>query len=129
MLQYIPSKAAKFGVKIWVLAESVSGYVHNIKCYLGKKKISPVTQLQHGTDVVLDLLRRSNLLIKGYHIICDSFFCSLDLAKRLLNLNTYITGTLRANTQMPLTIKNANIDVNETVYVRQGNILATAYKG
>lgn len=128
MLQYIPSKAAKFGVKFWVLAESASGYVHNIKCYLGKK-FSPVTQLQQGTDVVLDLMRRSNLLNKGYHIICDSFFCSLDLAKRLLNLNTYITGTLRANRQMPLTIKNANIDVNETVYVRQGNILATAYKG
>ena len=66
MLQYIPSKAAKFGVKFWVLAESASGYVHNIKCYLGKK-FSPVTQLQQGTDVVL--VWRSNLLNKGYHII------------------------------------------------------------
>lgn len=25
LLQYIPSKAAKFGVKFWVLAESTSG--------------------------------------------------------------------------------------------------------
>ena len=36
--------------------------------------------------------------------LCDSLFLSLDLAKKLLNLDTYITGTLRANRQMPLTI-------------------------
>jgi hypothetical protein len=28
MRQYIPSKAAKFGIKFWMLCESATGYMH-----------------------------------------------------------------------------------------------------
>lgn len=75
MLQYIPSKAAKFGVKFWVLAESTTGYVAHLKCYLGKK-FTPTSNLLQGTEVVLRLLKNCNLLQKGYHVVSDSFFCS-----------------------------------------------------
>lgn len=72
MLQYIPSKAAKFGVKFWVLAESTTGYVAHLKCYLGKK-FTPTSNLLQGTEVVLRLLKICNLLQKGYHVVSDSF--------------------------------------------------------
>lgn len=128
MLQYIPSKAAKFGVKFWVLAESTTGYVAHLKCYLGKK-FTPTSNLLQGTEVVLRLLKNCNLLQKGYHVVSDSFFCSFDLARKLIDLNTYLTGTLRSNRKMPLTIRNAHVGPGESVYVRQGEILAAAYKG
>ncbi|XP_069104900.1 piggyBac transposable element-derived protein 4-like [Argopecten irradians] len=128
MLQYIPTKSHKFGVKFWVLAESCSGYVVDMCCYLGKVfQPSPVGENQ-GTRVVLDLLHRSNLLEKGYHVVCDSFFCCVDLAKRLLEQGTYLTGTLRSNRKMPVLIKDAPVGPGETVYMRQGNVLTAAYK-
>lgn len=62
MLQYIPLKHSKFVVKVWVLAESTTGYIVRISCYLGKK-FKPVTSgVCQGTSVVLDLLRESELL-------------------------------------------------------------------
>ena len=36
MIQYIPTKAAKYGVKFWILAESKSGYILHMDCYLGR---------------------------------------------------------------------------------------------
>ena len=128
MLQYIPTKSHKFGVKFWVLAESCSGYVIDMCCYLGKVfQPTPPGQNQ-GTAVVFDLLERSDLLDKGYHVVCDSFFCCVDLAKKLLERGTYLTGTLRSNRKMPSAIKDALIGPGESVFMRQGEILSAAYK-
>lgn len=73
MLQYIPSKHSKFGVKFWVLAESATGYIVRMSCYLGKK-FQPVTSgVCQETSVVLDLLRESELLGRGYHVFAIIF--------------------------------------------------------
>ncbi|CAG2230314.1 unnamed protein product [Mytilus edulis] len=37
MLQYIPSKRSRFGVKFWMLVESVTGYVLQMDVYHGKR--------------------------------------------------------------------------------------------
>ena len=34
--QYLPDKKAKYGIKVFELAESSSGYVSNFKIYTGK---------------------------------------------------------------------------------------------
>lgn len=44
-------------------------------------------------------------------------------------MNTYLTGTLRSNRKIPLTIRNAHVGPGESVYVRQVEILAAAYRG
>lgn len=93
MRQYIPSKAAKFGIKFWMLCESATGFILQMSVYRGKEfELVPAGQLQ-GTQVVIDLMNSANLLNRGYHVFCDSFFCSLNLATRLLEYNTYVTGT------------------------------------
>lgn len=56
-------------------------------------------------------------------------FSAVDLARKLIDLNTYLTGTLRSNRKMPLTIRNAHVGPSESVYVRQCEILAAAYSG
>ncbi|CAC5410838.1 unnamed protein product [Mytilus coruscus] len=56
------------------------------------------------------------------------FFSSINLAKELLAKGTLFTGTLRANRQMPNTIKNPVLQEKESVYIRQGRILLCAYK-
>lgn len=129
MLQYIPSKHSKFGIKFWVLAESATGYIIRMTCYLGKK-FQPVTSgACQGTTVVMDLLRESSLLGRGYHVFCDSFFTSIELAKALRNHRTFLTGTIRSNRRLPATIKDANVDPGTTYFMRQGDHLLAAHKG
>lgn len=129
MLQYIPTKAAKFGVKFWVLAESVTGYILRMDCYLGKTHQPTPAGESQGTNVVLSLLQNCNLLNKWYHVVCDNFFTSIPLAQKLLEKMTYITGTLRSNRKMPNAIKRpTDLQAGDTVYMRQGRILAAAHK-
>lgn len=129
MLQYIPSKHSKFGVKFWVLAESATGYIVRMSCYLGKK-FKPVTSgVCQETSVELDLLRESELLGRGYHVFCDNFFTSVELAKALLRMGTFLTGTIRSNRRIPSTIKEANVLPGNTIFMRQGRILLAAHKG
>ncbi|CAC5400096.1 unnamed protein product [Mytilus coruscus] len=128
IIQYIPSKAAKFGVKLWVLAEAVSGYIYQLSVYKGRQ-FNPTPQgMLQGAYVVNKLLDVAGLFHKSYHLFTDSFFSSINLAKVLLTKGTFFTGTLRANRQMPNSIKHPVLQEKECVYIRQGNILLCTYK-
>ena len=35
--QYLPLKPTKWGIKVWVMAESSTGYVSNFQVYTGRK--------------------------------------------------------------------------------------------
>ncbi|CAG2214196.1 unnamed protein product [Mytilus edulis] len=108
MTQYIPSKSHKFGIKLWMLVESISGYLIHSTVYRGRR-FDPVPdgELQ-SSMVVKSLLNVSCLFDKGYHVFCDSFFSSLSLASELLLNRTFMTGTLRSNRPMPQRIKTQN---------------------
>lgn len=128
MRQYIPTKSAKYGVKFWMLVEAASGYVMQMHIYRGKTfDPTPARHLQ-GTDVVHQLLSACDLLNKGYHVFCDSFFASLNLAQTLLEKATYLTGTLRKNRPMPTTIKTANINPGGNLFMRRGSVLCVAHR-
>ncbi|CAC5384500.1 unnamed protein product [Mytilus coruscus] len=88
---------------------------------------TPAGMLQ-GSYVVNSLLDSCNFFNKYYHVVTDSFFTSLDLAKELLRKGTFLTGTLRKNRVMPSSIKNPTIDENEAKFLRQGQLLLCAYK-
>jgi hypothetical protein len=79
----------------------------------------PVGTLQ-GTNVVMNLMKDSRLLGKGFNVFADSFFSSLNLANKLLWERIYLTGTLRKNRPMPQMIKNARPHAGDAVYARQG---------
>ncbi|VDI78546.1 Hypothetical predicted protein [Mytilus galloprovincialis] len=126
--QYIPTKHAKFGVKLWMLTEAVTGYCFHFNVYKGKRyDPTPAGELQ-GSYVVISLLRAACLLNKWYHVFCDSFFTSLSLAKRLLNLHTYTTGTVRSNRPLPNLIKSVKLRASQSMFMRQQEILVCAFK-
>ncbi|XP_033730088.1 piggyBac transposable element-derived protein 4-like, partial [Pecten maximus] len=128
MRQYIPSKAAKFDINFWMLCEAATGYVLQMNVYRGRHfDPTPRGELQ-GTNVVLSLLRDSSLFNKGYHVFCDSFFTSINLASNPLAHNTYVTGTLRKNRPMPRTIQQADPLAGTAIYMRQRETLCVAYK-
>lgn len=49
--QYMPNKPSKYGIKVWMLADSSNGYVLHFNTYLGKE---PGQTLVHGL---------------GYHVV------------------------------------------------------------
>jgi hypothetical protein len=59
MTQYIPTKSHKFGIKLWVLVEAVSGYIIHFFPYR-EKRYDPVPNGEmQGAHVVMKLLRNS----------------------------------------------------------------------
>ncbi|XP_066918855.1 piggyBac transposable element-derived protein 4-like [Clytia hemisphaerica] len=108
---YIPNKRERYGVKLYMLCESSSGYLWNFIIYTGATTsyTEPAEQsannpfifedLKSPLKVVLSLL--SDLLGKGYSVTLDNYYTSPEIAEILLNYNTDCYGTLRAKANLP----------------------------
>ena len=84
--QYMKSKPAKYGIKLWGLACGECGYCLRQELYLGSS-----VESGGGRDVVLQL--SEGYLDQGYIIYCDRFFSHLDLAAYLRSRGTGLVGT------------------------------------
>ena len=93
MKQYIPLKPIKRGFKIWVLADSITGYFYNAIPYVGATTGRTGTGL--GERVVTELT--SSLHGMYHQVYCDNFFTGIPLFLTLLDSNTYACGTIRSN--------------------------------
>ena len=82
---YNPNKPDKYGIKLYILCESNSGYVLDFQVYRG---VSSTLR-----DIVLGLL--GNLVHKGYHVFMDNFYNSVALSEELYACGVHCTGTLR----------------------------------
>ena len=92
-LQYMPKKPKKFGIKLWALCESLTGYCLQFQVYTGKVE----SAVEHGLAyrVVFDLMK--HYLDKGYHLYMDNFYTSYELFTDLLRHKTGACGTVRSN--------------------------------
>lgn len=92
MTQYMKNKPIKWGVKLFVLAESSTGYTLRFSIYTGKS----ATASGHGLsyDVVMSLVRPC-CLGTGYHIYMDNFYTSPKLLLDLAGMKFGACGTYR----------------------------------
>ena len=71
---------------------------HHVEIYAGKD--FPIQSDEgQAQGVVMELMGMSNLLNKGYHLITDNFYTKPVLAQTLLDAQTLLTRTVRANTK------------------------------
>ncbi len=91
--QFMPKKPGKYGIKFWVLTDSLTAYVLNARIYTGKKNDTIERNL--GEKVVLDLVQ----LYKGFsiNVTCDNFFASRELLLKLKEMQFFLLGTMKAN--------------------------------
>ena len=82
---YNPQKPDKYGIKLYILCESASGYVFDFSIYRG---VSLTLR-----DTVFGLIGR--LVNKGYHVFMDNFYNSVALSEELYENGVHCTGTLR----------------------------------
>ncbi|CAK1592605.1 unnamed protein product [Parnassius mnemosyne] len=90
--QYIKNKCHKYGVKLYVLAEP-EGTVIKFQIYGGAG--DDTSGIGHTQKIVLKLLEEK--LDSGHSVYMDNYYNSYDLAVKLLNRQTYCTGTLNKN--------------------------------
>ncbi|CAH1999335.1 unnamed protein product [Acanthoscelides obtectus] len=90
--QYIPSKPAKYGVKIWTLCDSKTSYAYKLQIYTGKEAGS-ASEKNQGMRVVCDLTSD----LRGHNVTCDNFFTSYNLGQFLLKRKITMIGTIRRN--------------------------------
>lgn len=100
--QYNPKKPIKWGLKVFVVSDSRSGYIYTFEAYYGAitSEILPHPVLLFTTRIVLLLaerVRAANGNDCGFHFFTDRFYTSLKLAQELYKLKIHLTGTVMAN--------------------------------
>uniref|UniRef100_A0A3Q3KRH5 PiggyBac transposable element-derived protein domain-containing protein n=1 Tax=Monopterus albus TaxID=43700 RepID=A0A3Q3KRH5_MONAL len=90
--QYMPSKPAKYGIKIWAACDTATSYAWNLQVYTGQPG-GGVPERNQAMRVVLDLSQD----LEGHNITCDNFFTSYELGQELLKRKLTMVGTIRKN--------------------------------
>ena len=91
-LQYVKGKPNQWGIKAFILADIVSGYLYKIWLYFGEETQLVRSDLPHTARVLLTLVE--GLHHKGYYLYVDHFYSSLMLATELYKLGITLTDTV-----------------------------------
>ena len=91
--QYLPAKPIKWGIKIWTLCGSTTGYAAKMQIYTGKVEGKEEKGLSHR--VCMDLLRP--WMGTWIHCYMDNFYSSPTLFTDLRQRGILACGTVRAN--------------------------------
>ena len=93
--QYIRSKPIRWGFKFFCLCDPVTGYFKEFLLYTGKG----TTEEKYGlcTDVVLHLLRKSNLVNSNIVVVADNYYTSPLLLALLAEQRIGFIGTCQLN--------------------------------
>ena len=92
--QYIPSKPAKYGIKVFWACDASNAYPLQGQIYTGKLTDGP-RQVNVGEQTVLNLV--SLYKSSGRNVTTDNFFTTMELAKVLNSWNMTSVGTVRKN--------------------------------
>ncbi|XP_029183653.1 piggyBac transposable element-derived protein 4-like isoform X3 [Acropora millepora] len=91
--QFNKDKPTRWGIKLWVLADSLNGYTIDFNVYIGKVVGQEVSAKGLGYDVVMQLM--NPYFDQGYHLYVDNFYTSVTLFKDLFARGVGATGTIR----------------------------------
>ena len=104
--QFIKDKPTKWGIKLWVLADSSNGYTVDFNIYIGRAAGQTIGEHGLGYDVVMRLM--APYFGKGYHLFVDNFYSTLTLFKHLYDQGVAATGTiLPTRRSFPPALKNS----------------------
>ena len=110
--QYIKDKPTKWGIKLWVLADSSNAYTVDLDIYIGKAAGRDISVHGWSYDVVVKLMQR--YLNQGYHLSVDNFYSSVPLFKTLFTQGVPATGTIiETRRNFPAALENSKVWAKE----------------
>ena len=133
-ITYNPNKPTKWGIRIYALADSKTGYLFTILPYYGSITSDNISRpdLPVTTRIPLHLYKKLLDRIpdaKGYHMYTDRYYTSIILAEELLKMNCHLTGTIQINRKgVPTQIKKPNFSRKTTVAYRKNSTTLLAWK-
>ncbi|XP_047104473.1 piggyBac transposable element-derived protein 4-like [Schistocerca piceifrons] len=124
--QYMPSKPAKYGIKIFWLCDAASAYASDGIVYAGRKPHEP-TQKKLGLNVVKDLVK--NIEGSSKNITVDNFFTSVQLAEEMLQKQITVVGTIKQNKpEFPNEMKPpASRAIHSSLFAFRGDITMVSH--
>ena len=129
MKQYMKDKPTKWGYKLFVLADSQSGYTCDFTIYEGKAPSPSGNGLTF--DAVVNLLKMP-YLGTGFHVYVDNFYTSTKLFSHLHQVRFGACGTIRENrVGFPRTTDNAlgkKAARGDMRWIREGSLLYVKWK-
>jgi hypothetical protein len=104
----IVTKAARYGIKIYVITDATTAFVLWVLIYTSKTTYYVDQDSQADRQKTVQIVNPLVEPFVGSHqtIYVDWFYTSLDLLKLLAEKNLYITGTMLAN-RIPMGIRIA----------------------
>ena len=118
---YNPMKPTKYGIKIYEVCKSESGYLLGFIVYTANPHdntyyeladISPECTLT--TRLVCGLLAFCGLIHQGHHVFLDNYYVSPELFEELQLLGTGACGTVRTNRRgFPMALRKAAIRLTQ----------------
>ncbi|XP_049855261.1 piggyBac transposable element-derived protein 3-like [Schistocerca gregaria] len=115
---YIKNKPSRYGIKFFVLSDSVTGYVVNCAVYIG------AGEKYNSADSVVPRLCNSYLR-KGHTLYMDLFYISVKLFERLFDEGALAVGTEMRNIRgLPQEFKQNNLRRAEIAFKRTNSALA-----
>lgn len=123
--QYMPAKPTKYGIKVWMAADSSNGYVLNFDVYLGKEPNQRPRIYGLGYDVVTSMIRP--YMNKNHHVFFDNFFSSVKLLEHLASNDTYACATVRCSRKdLPPCAKD-KLRPGQKLVRQKGNVVFTKW--
>ena len=125
LIQYMPSKPDKFGIKFWIADDVKPKYMLHSFSYMGKDD-SPLGEETLGEQVVLRLTEPYRKTVRK--ATTDNFFTSVNLAKTLKQRGISIVGTVnRIRRDSTRNQKNERGSLHKKVFKHDGCTL-TVYQ-
>ncbi|CAF4590981.1 unnamed protein product [Rotaria sp. Silwood2] len=102
MKQHMPQKPNRWGSKMFLLADSISGICYDFIFYTGK-----TNERQNGfcTDIVLKLSETIPKMM-NYKLYFDNYFTTIQLEVQLKKLGIFSIGTIRSNRLTDINMKD-----------------------
>ncbi|CAF3137077.1 unnamed protein product [Rotaria sp. Silwood2] len=102
MKQHMPQKPNRWGYKMFLLADSISGICYDFIFYTGK-----TNERQNGfcTDIVLKLSETIPKMM-NYKLYFDNYFTTIQLEVQLKKLGIFSIGTIRSNRLTDINMKD-----------------------
>lgn len=120
---YIKNKPNKYGLKLFVVCDSATGFVLNCEVYTGSSG-----NVDNSIVALVDRLC-SQYFGKGHCIYMDRYYTSPALLKMLWEKNTLGVGTVMKNRKgLPKELQTHKLKNNESIFLRNGPLLALKWR-
>ena len=120
---YNPKKPVKFGIKIYMLCESKSGYISEWQVYTGKSADDGDGKTH---KVIMELTK--NFREKGYHLYLDRYYTSPKIFYDLYKLKIGATGTIQSNRKFLPPIVGRKLNKGQVVSFHEDNLVVCKWK-